>query len=188
MVMGGCVSVLPKSKPAQLYRFGGLQPAAGVSAVGPGAVTKGPISFEAAASTDRILTLTGQSAAYIEGARWVAPAPVLFDEALTGAFQSPGAPHLIERGASLRAPLQLSLDVQAFEARYDQGPDGPPQVWVQVHAALVRTGDRTVVADQVFSSVQRASDNRVGPIVQAYDAAVREMLTKLTAWAGDKAK
>ena len=132
--------------------------------------------------------MTGQNAAYLAGARWVAPAPVLFDEAVISAFQAPGAAHLAERGASSRAPLQLSLDVQTFEARYDQGPDGAPQVLLQVHAALIRSSDRAVVGDQVFSSAQRASDNRVGPIVQAYDAAVRDTLSKLVAWTSAKAK
>jgi cholesterol transport system auxiliary component len=186
--LAACISVLPKSKPAQLYRFGGADAGASAAPAAPAAIARGASNFTAEAATDRILTLDGHSAAYIEGARWVAPAPVLFDEALSRAFQAPGAPPLADRGLPNRAPVALSIDVQAFEARYDHGPDAAPEVIVQVKAELNRTSDRTLVDSHLFSSAQRASDNRVGAIVQAYDAAVHDALGQLVTWTKDKAR
>jgi len=186
LAMAGCVSVLPKKPPVQLYRFG-LPDAAAVGSGGV-AVAKGPESFQAGAATDRILTVDGQSVAYLGGARWISPAPTLFDEALVRAFQAQGAPRLAGRGASPAPPYTLSLDVQTFEARYDQGSDAAPQVVVQIHAALFRSDTRALVADQLIAANARASDNRVGPIVAAYDAAVRDALGKLVAWTGQSAR
>ena len=190
LCLGGCVSVLPKTKPAQLYRFGAPEAAAPAPAPASAqaVLAQGLVGFEVAASTDRILTVDGQSAAYLSGARWVAPAPVLFDEALTRAFQAAGAPAMAQRGAAGHPPFILSLDVQAFEARYDQGSGSAPEALVQIHAVIVRADTRATVADQLITSSARASDNRVGPIVEAYNAAVRDALVKLVAFAGQSAR
>jgi cholesterol transport system auxiliary component len=186
--LAGCVSVLPKSKPAQLYRFGAPEAAGAAGPVSGPLIGHGAINFEAGAATDRILTVTGNDAAYIEGARWIAPAQTLFDEALIRAFQAAGTPQLADRVASGRAPLSLNLDVQAFEARYDQGPEAAPQVLIQVRASLVRSNDRSVAAQTLITSAQRAGDNRVGPIVAAYDAGVKDVMAKLVAWTAQTAR
>ena len=186
LLLIGCVSLFPKGQDAQLYTFGGPAAAAGTTDTTTSAmvVARGPIEFDSAAASDRILTIDGAGgAAYIEASRWVSPAPVLFEEALDRAFQrTKGAPRLVERGNLVRAPLLLTLDVQAFEARYDHGADAAPTVQVSVRAVLIRTGDRTVVGDTMLTVAKPASDNRVGAIVQAYDGAVQDLLAQLITW------
>ena len=189
LLLCGCISVLPRSAPVHLYRFGssGGAEASGGAAAQP-VLSTSQISFNAGADTDRILTVSGQSAAYIQGARWVAPAPVLFDEALARAFQAPGAPVMARSGMMVPTRYSLALDVQSFEARYDQGPDFPPEVVVQIRAVLVRNDTREPVAAQTLTSVQRATENRITPIVQAYDVATRDGLAKLVAWTGSQVR
>jgi cholesterol transport system auxiliary component len=184
LTLAGCISVFPKAKPSQLYRFGlaGAPAAAQASPAASPVVGRGRVAFQDAAATDRILTVTGNEAAYVAGARWVSPAPVLFEESLTRAFQAPGGPRFSGVSGGARAPIMLDLDVQSFETRYDQGRSAPPEVVVQIHAILVRTEDHVVIADQLFSAAKRAGDNRMGPIVQAYDEAVQDVLSNLTAW------
>ena len=184
LALGGCISLFPKSKPAQLYRFDSepLQASASLPAPGARVVARGNLRFETAAAGDRILTATGPDTAYIAGARWVSPAPILFEESLIRAFEAGGGPRLAIGGSTMRATQVLNLDVQTFETRYDQGDKAAPEVVVQVHAQLLRTSDRSVIGEQLFTSAQRAGDNRVGPIVQAYDAAVRDVLGKLVGW------
>ena len=81
--LGGCITVFPKVEPAGLYRFGTT--AAPVDK-GPAdkrvGVFKTPTTFTRASASDSILTMTKGQAAYIAGARWVAPASVLFEEAV----------------------------------------------------------------------------------------------------------
>jgi cholesterol transport system auxiliary component len=186
LALGGCVSLFPKTPPAQLYRFG-APAVAETSSPSPSAgstnVVLAALDFDAAAAGDQILTVTGQDAAYIAGARWVSPASDLFQDALVRSFQTtPGAPRLIQRSRLLTSSLMLTLDVQAFETRYEQGLDAAPTVMIQVHAQLVRADERTLVGERTFLTRAPASENRVGSIVQAYDEAVSKTLADLAGW------
>ncbi|HEY3697471.1 ABC-type transport auxiliary lipoprotein family protein [Phenylobacterium sp.] len=185
--LSGCISLLPKSKPAQLYRFAGAAPeiaAPAASNAPPFAVQKGFGSFDRASAGDRMLTLQGDKAAYISDARWVAPAMVLFDEALMRAFDgNPGPARLLGRGQrAAQAPYQLRLDVRDFAAVYAEGPKAAPTVVVRVRAGLVRVDDQSAVGDRMFEAKVRAGDNRVSAIAAAYDQAVGDVLGQLVAW------
>jgi len=178
LMLGGCVSLFPKAKPVQMYRFGDLVPtAAAAPAAVPVTVLHGPTTFAPASAGDRILTSTGTENAYIGGARWVAPAQTLFEAALLKAFDAPGAPRLVERGEPLSAASTLRLDVRTFEARYPG-----PTATVQVRAVLIRNADRALIAEKMFSAAVPAGDNRQVPIVAAFDGAVGQVLSGVRDW------
>jgi cholesterol transport system auxiliary component len=181
--LAGCISLLPKSKPAQLYRFG-PPAAAAQSTASPSpravAVFRTNGTFQGESADDRMLAVTGGKAAYVAQSRWVAPASVLFDEAVSEAFDASPI-RLIARGQQGRFAYALRLDVRNFEARYDGGPDAAPTVVVRVHAALNKA-DQTVVGEQIFEARAPAADNRVGAIVAAYDQALGEVLAKIVRW------
>jgi cholesterol transport system auxiliary component len=183
LALGGCISLLPKTKPAQLYRFGEPMPAAGApAAAGTVGVFRANGIFQGEAAGDRMLTVTGGKAAYIAQARWVAPASVLFDEAVLAAFDAaPGRVRLISRGEQGKSDYALRLDIRNFEARYDAGGRGAPTVVVRIRAALARA-DRTEVGVTLVDERVKASDNRVGAIVAAYDKALGQALAKIVAW------
>ena len=181
----GCVSLFPASKPAQLYRFDAPAAAAAslASVAGPGpAVLKGGVSFPSAVGGDQILTVTGDQAAFIAGARWVEPASLMFNEALAAAFDAPGAPRLTAPGAAASATATLRLEVRRFEADYGEGAGAAPTVDVQVHAMLIRNADRSVAAEQLFDIRQPADDNRVGAIVRAFNTAVAKTTASIRDW------
>ena len=79
----------------------------------------------------------------------------------------------------------LRLDVRAFETVYVDGPKAAPEVFVQARAVLNRAGDNVLVGDQIFEARVKASANRVGPIVTAYDEATTLVLRKITGWVGE---
>jgi cholesterol transport system auxiliary component len=177
LLLGGCISVFPKGKPVQMYRFGEqVAPPAAPAAVPP-LVQKGPTLFPPATGGDRILTVRGSQSAYIAGARWVAPASSLFDAALSRAFDAPGSPRLVSRGEPLAAPSTLRLDVRTFEARYPG-----PVVRVQVRASLVRNQDRMLIGEKMFDAQVPAADNRQGAIVAAFDQAVGQVVAAVRDW------
>lgn len=183
--LSGCISVFPKTEPSGMYRFGTTAPA--VSKGPPGAmfgVLKAPTVFTRPSAGDRILTTSpGGEAAYVAGARWIAPASVQFDEALSRAFDAdPGRARLIGRGEVAKAQMVLRLEVRTFEAAYVNGPKAPPEVIVQVRGVISRTGDRALVGDQVFEAKVKAADNRVGPIVAAFDEANAKVIGDLVDW------
>jgi cholesterol transport system auxiliary component len=177
--LGACISLFPKSKPVQLYRF--ELPATETTTVSPQVgVLLSPIDFQAASASDRILTMTGGEAAYVKDARWVSPATILFEEAVLRSFRG-GRARLLQRGDVAQAQYALKLGVQTFETQYDT-PGSAPEVVISVHALLSRNGDRIVVGDQVFTARAQASDNRMGGIVPAYDQALRDVMGQLTGW------
>ena len=184
-LLAGCISLFPKTDPAQLYRFGATTPQVQAATAGePGfGILLMATGFDRAAAGDRILTVTGTQAAYIKDARWVTSSVALFDSALHRAFDADQGPaRLVDRAEIARIDYVLTLDVRTFEARYDHGQDAAPTIVVAVHAALDRTRDRTVVGDRSFTASVTASDNRVGAIAQAFDRAVAEVLGELVAW------
>ena len=185
--LAACVTLLPKTKPAQLYRFGqrvAASPAkpAQANAVGVFWIDGG---FQQEAAGDRILTVTGDKAAYIAEARWVATADTLFDQAAAAAFDAGGGHvRLASRGAPTTADFALRLDVRQFETRY-AAEGQTPTVHVRVQATLSR--GRAPAAQEMFEALVPASDNRVTAIAAAYDKAVTDVLTRIVAWTSDKA-
>jgi cholesterol transport system auxiliary component len=190
LALSGCISLLPKTKPSHLYRFG--QPAgaqAMTAAPGQVGVFRTNATFQRESAGDGILTITNGQAAYISETRWVAPAAILWDEAVLAAFDAdPGPIRLISRGEPATAAYILRLDVRNFEARYDHGAKAAPTVVVRVRAAMTRGTDRSTVAERIFEKQVTASDNRVGAIVPAYDKAVAEVLGEVVAWTTEQAK
>lgn len=188
--LSGCVTVLPKAQPVQLYSFGHVAPAADRQAPGvpPTMIVALPTAFPMAVAGDRILTTRGLEAAYLARARWVSTAQVLFDDTEVRAFAaSPGAARLLRRDQGDEAALGLRLDVQTFEARFvaDQpaGRSGAaPTVVVAVRAELSRLADRKVVASRIFQSRQPADAGRIGAIVAAFDRASVDVLNQVVAW------
>jgi cholesterol transport system auxiliary component len=182
LALSGCISLLPKSKPSQLYRFG--QPAAEATAKsGAVGVFQANGLFPSEAAGDRILTIeSGGKAAYVAQSRWIAPASVLWVEAVQSAFDAdPGRVRLNVRGQAGRSEYVLRLDVRSFEARYENGAGSAPTVVVRVRCVMSKM-DMSKVTEQIFEVKTRASDNRVGAIVAAYDKAATDVLGQIVAW------
>jgi cholesterol transport system auxiliary component len=178
--LSGCISLLPQSKPATLYRFG-PDASSPPHATPPSslAVLRTNGKFQEEAADDRILTMTRGQAAYIARSRWVAPAEVLFDEAVANAFDASPI-RLIARGQRGRASYSIRIDVRSFETDYASGSN-TPQVVVRAHVALTRS-DESSVGEQDFEARVPAGDNRVNAIVGAYDKAVSDVTGKIVAW------
>jgi len=183
-LLAGCISVFPEADPAQLYRFGDTIPQARATAPGsPGFnVFLGRTDFNRAAAGDRILTISGAQAAYIQGARWVSSSEDLFNAALQQAFGAGRGPaRLVTSGDIAAADYMLQLQVHRFEVRY-RAEGAVPEIAVEVRATLTDTKSRTVVAEQGFGSTVTAGENRVGAIVAAFDEAAGLVLRDLVAW------
>jgi cholesterol transport system auxiliary component len=179
--LAGCVSLLPVAKPIQLYELnpdlGGDAAPAGGSRI---SVRLAPVQFEPAASGDRILTLKGAEAAYIANARWVSPAQTLFETDVERAFAQNGTTtRLIGRIVNAPAAMTLVLDVDSFHVRYTQG--SAPTVEVALRARLLNGPNHDIVLERTFSASNPAAADRVGAIVEAYDAALGKALTELVA-------
>lgn len=178
----GCVSLFPKAVPAQLYRFGAgeaaASPRADETALRP--VVLEPVEFPRTATSDGILTVTGDQVAYISGARWAAPARILFQEAVAGEFTRRSAKtRLANLGDAGIGALLMRISVLKFEADY--GPAGPPVVRIVLSASLSTAGGRAV-GERVFTAERPAEANGVRAIVSAFDGATETVVHDLGAW------
>ena len=190
LALSACVSLLPKSKPANLYRFG--QPLAAEAVTAPAGqvgVLRTNATFQRESAGDRLLTVTNGNVAYIAETRWVAPAAVLWDAAVLAAFDAdPGPVRIISRGEPASAAYILRLDVRNFETRYERGPKAAPTVVVRVRAAISATAGDRPIAEKIFEQRVTAAENRVSAIVPAYDRAVAGVLADVIAWTTEQAK
>lgn len=185
VALSGCVSLLPKAAPAQLYRFGEALPTATPASPSPSRFTVQmlPIDFDRASAGDLILTVSGDEAAYIKGARWITSAASEFEGAVVTAFaRDQGAARMMARGEAVRPDFQLKLSVRHFEVRYAHGRAAPPDIAVEVYAALSRAEDRTLVGERTFTASIPASDNRMGAIARAFNQAVGQVLGEMAKW------
>jgi cholesterol transport system auxiliary component len=178
--LAGCITLFPKEKPVQLYRFdAAVQPMQ--SAAQPFAVRTGMSEFDPAAAGDRIMTVDGDEIAYVSDGRWSSPANQLFDQAVAHGFAAPGDPARLA-GSVGKADYRLRLVVSRFEARYPSGPTSTPTIVVLVRATLDRQSDYSHVGAKEFEAEIPAGDNRVGAIVQAFDQATTKVVGDLVAW------
>jgi cholesterol transport system auxiliary component len=179
LILAGCITLLPDTQPAQLYRF---TPDPGTLGAIPPTEGRTPLiraggNFHPAAAGDRILTAEGAQAAYLANARWTQSASVLFDQALVAAFAaSTGPARLITPGEAGRPAFGLRVDVSRFEADYDKGARSAPEVRVDLHIVVTRLKDQKVVREQSFSVSRRASENRGEAIAEAFRDSVSEAL------------
>ena len=183
VVLSGC-ALLSTPDPVQTYRFGGQ--AAAVSATEGRAdlseVNLRRVQFPEAVEGDRILGVTGTETAYIAGARWVSPAADLYMESLENAFAAQAdRVRLIGSRELIRGERSLDIDIRAFEARYP-APGVAPTVVVTARARLLALPERTVAAERTFTVQQPAAANRVSAIVEAFDAATRDLNGQIVAW------
>ena len=182
LALGAC-ALLSTPDPVQLYRFGPLDGGyVGERSMETVQVSLRRIEFPDSVSGQRILAVTGNEAAYLAGARWVADAEELYAQSLEMAFSSERSGVRLIGGRELtRADAGLDVDITTFETRYAT-PGAAPTVVISARARLLAMPARTVVSEQVFSVSQPASDNRVGAIVSAYDTATQDLNQQIVAW------
>jgi len=174
LLPGGCSGLLGGGSRADLYRFG-VPPAVAAPAVQPDAARPVLIlfsgaNFEPAIDGDRILTVTGNRAAYVARARWISPAEDLFDDAARRAFdQLMSSPRLVRLIGVPHPDYALGIEVRRFEADYARGGGAPPEVVIETRVRLMRWADRAIVGEWPVVSRERARENRVAAIVDAFD-------------------
>ena len=184
-LLSGC-GLLGGGKPAQLYRFGAADAAAAPAAAT--VVQLNGLEFQPAAEGDRLLAVNGSEAFYVAQSRWVSPARELFIQAADRAFDRTGL-DLIRRGQPQTPVANLNLTVPVFEARYLNGVEAAPTVFVEVEAAMASTtGGRGPLGSTRAAATVAASANTVPAIVAAYDAASRQALDQVAVWAGTTAR
>ena len=181
--VSACVSLLPESTPSAVYRLSSPEARAWtgegrtVIAIVPPQAPRGLAGDEIA------IQMADGHIAYMAASRWIAPAPRILQTLVVDTFNASDsrlAPVLPEDG--VRADYELRLDLREFEAVYDQGDGRAPLIRVRLAARLVARDGRRLAGSSVFVGEARASANRVGSIVAAFDQAATQVSRELSDW------
>ncbi len=185
----GCVTVGPKLKPVQMYRFG-FDPAllddkaaltAGGNGMPPVGVVLGTVTFPQDSGGDRITTVEGNEVSYVSQSRWTAPAQELFNEAVSAGFGYSDRVRLESRGPSA-ANYRLDIAVRQFESDYSHNR---PTVAIEFDARLIRLDDKAVVGDKYITESIPVGHNDMSMMADTYDKATTRAVAQLIAFCQD---
>jgi len=182
--LSGCVTLLPKEKPAQLYRFSydpaSLGKDSDVSQA-PLTPTATPLAlnvvvFPQASAGDRVLTSENNQLSYVADSRWAVPAQVLFNEAVADGFARAGHGLELEARGPGAAAFRLELNVRKFETDYRHGT---AMVAVDMDARMVRLSDHAIVGQRYVTADVGVPRNDMSDMVEAYNKATTQAVMAL---------
>ncbi|HTN42027.1 MAG TPA: ABC-type transport auxiliary lipoprotein family protein [Asticcacaulis sp.] len=189
LALSGCVTLLPKTKPAQLYRFGytpehveqKAQAAATAGAVGkaPTGIVFGAVTFPQDSAGDRIVTVEGSEVAYVAEARWTSSASGMFKDAISTGFARSGQTVTLEPRGPTAANFRLDISVRKFETNYTRNR---PTVSVALDARLIRLSDRMVVGQKFISADVPVRKSDMSLMADGYNEATTQVVTGLIAF------
>ena len=186
LALGGCVTLLPKSQPVGLYRFGGSAQSRPLASQDTNAISVAldQVSFPQIAAGDRIETVDGDHVAYVAGDRWAEPARALFSEMLGNGLGG-GESGFIVSPRETTAGYLVEVEVKRFETDYS---DGVPTVAVVAHAELIRSRDHAVVGRHDFDRRLAPGGRTIAPIIAAYDRLGQDYTSDLQAFISSKVR
>lgn len=189
LALTGCVTLLPKTKPAQLYRFGytpelveqKAQAAGTADAVGktPVGIVFGTVTFPQDSAGDRIVTVEGSEVAYVAEARWTSGAAGLFKDAISTGFARGGQTVTLEPRGPTAANFRLDISVRKFETDYTRNR---PTVSVALDARLIRLSDRMVVGQKFISADVAVRKSDMSLMADGYNQATTQVVSGLIAF------
>jgi len=173
LALSGC-ALMNSGKPSTMYRLGAAASADAAAAPAnaqPVVIFFPGSNFDRQSEGDQILTVTGNQAAYIAQARWVAPAKEMFDsETIRQIHRTAPQTSVLRAGEAPRSAYVLAVDVSRFDAEYYSAGTAPV-ISIDGRARLMRAADRQIVGDWPITAREAAADNRVSEIVAAFDRA-----------------
>ena len=186
----GCVTLLPKEKPVQLYRFSydpaSLGKDADVSQAPlsptPVPLAMSVVTFPQASAGDRVLTSENNELSYVADSRWAVPAQVLFNEAVNEGFARAGRGLQLEAHGPGAASFRLELNVRKFETDYHHGRS---MVAVDIDVRMIRLSDHAIVGQRYITADVGVARNDMGDMVEAYNKATTQAVMALIDFSQD---
>lgn len=115
-----------------------------------------------------------------QGARWEAPAPVLWRNNLMDTWAQTGKiQYLSSDTEALQVDLELGGTLRAFHTEYHAGQ---PKVHIQFDAQLIDPRSRRILASQRFSTQQVPASADVAAVVAAFGEAQQQLAQQLLMW------
>lgn len=186
--LSACISLLPEQERSTLYRLSSHLPAGAEASHGVPVVRVSRPAAPRALAGDRLALDQGEGrVAYMAGANWMSPVPVLLQDLVLDTFDRTASQVSAARpDDGVAARYDLRLELRRFEAVYDEGESRAPRIDVAIRARLIDTASREVAGARSFSMSERAASNRQSAIVDAFSRAASGMAQELVHWTGER--
>ena len=181
MALAGCGSLLESTQPSpQSYvlRLPARTPAAAPASPGSLLVQR-PEAGPGLSSELIALLRSGQRFDFYAASRWAAPAPDLVESVIVDQLRGAGLFAAVFDDSSPYAPTyDLRCEMRRFEADYTRSGSAPT-VHVALDCTLGRHRDRTLLSSFTAQGSAAASDDRLGEVITAFEAATAAALGEL---------
>ena len=129
--------------------------------------------------TERIAVLKGRQLDYYRGALWGGRATEIVQTLLVDSFNDQQLFRSVTTEQSrVASEYVLDVSVRDFQAEYASDND-PPTARVTILGRLIRVVDRQLVDTFSATAQSKASDNRLGAVVAAFETAAHKVVLEL---------
>lgn len=183
MATSGCVSVLPDPEPANaIYRLSMPAPKLNAAISAPIIRIDQPAAARMVGTRKIIVSPDAQRLAIAGGAEWADALPNMVQKALVDKMASRADMIGVMPSAGARADYRVHMNIDNFEARFDNGPESAPMVMISYSVTFADMGTRQLLGTRQFNHSQRADSPRVSSIVSAMNQANNSAMEELTNW------
>lgn len=179
----GCVSILPDPDPAgSVYRL-----TTDTTRVDP--VNSAPVIRIDTPSASRLLSgrniivsPDAKRVAIAGGAQWADSLPSLIQQSLLDILSTKPEVIGVIPISGARSNYRIHINVDNFEARFDNGPESAPLIIVGYSATFADSGTRNLMSTKQVTHTVRADFASVSAIVAGMDQANRNALGEIADW------
>lgn len=179
-LLAGC-TLLPEPSPQDIYR---LPPPSLQADPGPAVAVSLRVARPVAAGMlrgERIVVVPDDNLLSVyQGARWNAPAPMLWRDHLLDAFRHDGRIERLSSDAeSLQADRELGGTLRAFQTEYR---NGRPHAVIQLDVQLIDAASRRILDSRRFSVTEALDGEQAAAAVDALGRASDALIRELIDW------
>jgi cholesterol transport system auxiliary component len=129
--------------------------------------------------SERIAVLKGRQLDYYRGAQWGGRTAEVVQTLLVDSFEDQQLFRSVTPEQSrVASEYVLDISVRDFQAEYANDNDAPT-AHVTIFGRLIRVVDRQLVDTFSATAQSKASDNRLGPVAAAFEAAAHKVVLEL---------
>lgn len=181
--LSGCVSVLPDPEPAAVvYRL--TTDTVRVKPIEDAPVIRidTPSAARLISGRQIIVSPDAQRLAVAGGAEWADSLPRMIQQTFLDVLGERDDLVGVIPIAGARANYRIHLNIDNFEARFDNGPESAPMIIVAYSATFAASSTRNLVSSKQVTQRVRADAASVSGIVDSMDAANRAALGEIADW------
>lgn len=140
-----------------------------------------PVSGPGLDSDAILLTAPDHRLEHFAASKWAGPAPRMLASLAAETLRNRGVLAAVHDDASpFPSDYLLRMTIRRFDADYAAGTGPEPAATVVLDCTVGTRVERKVLATFVAQATVRADDNRIGPVVAAFEQATRDALAQLT--------